>query len=176
MKILSGWFATLGVSGGVALAGVLAIGGGTVALHQSSLLIRSHAMPLVIQPVSTVSSSNGATQADDRGVDANQAADDRGVDVNQAADDRAIDANQPADDRGVDASEPADDRGMDANEPTDDRGVAPVATPVATAEAHSGSDRGPSGSVQPSATSSPSGSDDRGGDSHGGGSSSDDGK
>lgn len=154
MKILSGWFATLGVSGGVALAGVLAIGGGTVALHQSSLLIRSHAMPLVIQPVSTVSSSNGATQADDRGVD-----------VNQAADDRA-----------VDASEPADDRGMDANEPTDDRGVAPVATPVATAEAHSGSDRGPSGSVQPSATSSPSGSDDRGGDSHGGGSSSDDGK
>jgi hypothetical protein len=123
MKILSGWFATLGVSGGVALAGVLAIGGGTVALHQSSLLIRSHAMPLVIQPVSTVSSSNGATQADDRGVDANQAADDRGVDVNQA-----------------------------------------------------GSDRGPSGSVQPSATSSPSGSDDRGGDSHGGGSSSDDGK
>ena len=165
MKILSGWFATLGVSGGVALAGVLAIGGGTVALHQSSLLIRSHAMPLVIQPVSTVSSSNGATQADDRGVDANQAADDRGVDVNQAADDRA-----------VDASEPADDRGMDANEPTDDRGVAPVATPVATAEAHSGSDRGPSGSVQPSATSSPSGSDDRGGDSHGGGSSSDDGK
>ena len=165
MKILSGWFATLGVSGGVALAGVLAIGGGTVALHQSSLLIRSHAMPLVIQPVSTVSSSNGATQADDRGVDANQAADDRGVDVNQAADDRAIDANRPA-----------DDRGMDANEPTDDRGVAPVATPVATAEAHSGSDRGPSGSVQPSATSSPSGSDDRGGDSHGGGSSSDDGK
>lgn len=165
MKILSGWFATLGVSGAVALAGVLAIGGGTVALHQSSLLIRSHAMPLVIQPVSTVSSSNGATQADDRGVD-----------VNQAADDRAIDANQPADDRGVDASEPADDRGMDANEPTDDRGVAPVATPVATAEAHSGSDRGPSGSVQPSATSSPSGSDDRGGDSHGGGSSSDDGK
>jgi hypothetical protein len=154
MKILSGWFATLGVSGGVALAGVLAIGGGTVALHQSSLLIRSHAMPLVIQPVSTVSSSNGATQADDRGVDANQA----------------------ADDRAVDASEPADDRGMDANEPTDDRGVAPVATPVATAEAHSGSDRGPSGSVQPSATSSPSGSDDRGGDSHGGGSSSDDGK
>ena len=56
--MFSGWLATLGVSGGVALTGVLAIGGGA-ALHQSALLDRSHAIPLMIQPAAHVESTSG---------------------------------------------------------------------------------------------------------------------
>jgi hypothetical protein len=154
MKTLSGWFGTIGLTGALGLAGVLAVGGGTAALHQSSLLNRSHAAPLVIQPVS----SNGTASA---GKSSGAVVDDRGTDINEPADDRGVDANQPADDRGVDADDVADDHGVDA-------------TPEPEANRGPGSDR----LVQPTAASTP-GADDRSGgrsDDGRGGSGSDDGK
>jgi hypothetical protein len=44
MKSLSGWFATIGLSGVLVAVAVLAIGGGAVALHQSAE--GSHKRPL----------------------------------------------------------------------------------------------------------------------------------
>jgi hypothetical protein len=155
MNFLNGWLGTLGASGVVAVGGILAVGGGAAALHQSSLLDRSHAMPVVIQPVSSVAkASDDATtrsQADDRGIDANDAADDNDIDANQGADE----ANEPAGDRGLD---PNDDRGGN------------VAAPAATPDDRSGSGDGRSRSALPTATASPSSGDEHGrsGDSHGG--------
>lgn len=130
MNLLRGWLTTIGLAGGVAGAAVLAIGGGTVALHHSSLLERSHAIPVVIQPVAETSSIptlTSPTPEDRPGADV-EAADDNGMDVD-AADDNGADvaqaSTQPStaskDDHGVDAS-PADNRGVDANQ-ADDRGA-----------------------------------------------------
>jgi hypothetical protein len=75
MKRLSGWFATIGLSGVLVAVAVLAIGGGAVALHQSTLLTRPQAIPVAIQPVSASSQSPSASPSaqatpDDHGVDA----------------------------------------------------------------------------------------------------------
>jgi hypothetical protein len=71
MKRLSGWFATIGLSGVLVAVAVLAIGGGAVALHQSTLLTRPQPIPVAIQPVSA-SSPSPSVQAtpDDHGVHA----------------------------------------------------------------------------------------------------------
>jgi hypothetical protein len=61
MKTITGWLATIGLSGGLVAAAVLAIGGGTAALHQSTLLSRSQPIPVVVQPASAASPSARAT-------------------------------------------------------------------------------------------------------------------
>jgi hypothetical protein len=66
MKKPSGWFATIGLSGGLVAAAVLVIGGGTAALHQSTLLSRSQPIPVAIQPASAAGPS-ASPSADDSG-------------------------------------------------------------------------------------------------------------
>jgi hypothetical protein len=71
MKTISGWFATVGLSGVLVAVAVLAIGGGAVALHQSTLLTRTDPIPVAIQPVSASRPAPSAQATpDDHGVHA----------------------------------------------------------------------------------------------------------
>jgi hypothetical protein len=63
MKTISGWFTTVGLSGVLVAVAVLAIGGGAVALHQSTLLTRTDPIPVASQPVSASSPSPSTTAA-----------------------------------------------------------------------------------------------------------------